>query len=114
VNDRGVLASTWYETAQDDAGEGCKRGCFDEYFSASVDGGVTFLPPVRVSSQRSYRKWRLSTENRFGNGGDYMGLTADATGAFHPFWADSRSGTFQIYTAVVKVEGPAARGESPR
>ncbi len=43
-----------------------------------------------------------------------MGLTADATGAFHPFWADSRSGTFQIYTAVVKVEGPAARGGSER
>ena len=38
----------------------------------------------------------------------------DATGAFHPFWADSRTGTFQIYTAVVKVEEPAARGESQR
>jgi BNR repeat protein len=109
VNDQSVLATTWYETALDASGEVCRGGCFDEYFSASVDGGVTFLPPVRVSSQRSYRKWRLSTEDRFGNGGDYMGLTADATGAFHPFWADSRSGTFQIYTAVVKVKEPAAR-----
>lgn len=111
VNDHGVLASTWYETAPEDAGEACKRGCFDEYFSASVDGGVTFLPPARVSSQRSYRKWRLP-KDRFGNGGDYMGLTADAAGAFHPFWADSRSGTFQIYTAAVKVEDAAASGGS--
>jgi len=114
VNDRGVLAGTWYETAPDAAGEGCSRGCFHEYFTASMDGGVTFLPPVRVSSQLSRRRWRLSTEDHAGNGGDYMGLAADATGAFHPFWADSRTGTFQIYTAVVKVEEPAARGESQR
>jgi hypothetical protein len=114
VNDRGVLAGTWYETVPDAAGEACSRGCFHEYFTASVDGGVTFLPPVRVSSQLSRRRWRLSTEDHAGNGGDYMGLAADATGAFHPFWADSRTGTFQIYTAVVKVEEPAARGKSQR
>ena len=35
-----------------------------------------------------------------------MGLTADKDGVFHPFWADSRSGTFQIYTARVQVETP--------
>jgi hypothetical protein len=106
VNDRGVLGVTWYETVPDEPGGVCNanRPCFNEYFTASVDGGVTFLPPVRVSSQPSYRRWHLSTEDRFGNGGDYMGLTADTTGAFHPFWADSRSGIFQIYTAVVRVE----------
>ncbi|HVT60722.1 MAG TPA: sialidase family protein [Thermoanaerobaculia bacterium] len=109
VNDQGVLGITWYETVGEGSGEGCAHpGCFNEYFTASVDGGLTLLPPVRVSSVPSYSRWRLSTENSHGNGGDYMGLTADREGAFHPFWADSRSGTFQIYTAVVKVEVPAA------
>ena len=37
-----------------------------------------------------------------------MGLTADANGVFHPLWADSRTGTFQIQTARVEVKKPAA------
>jgi hypothetical protein len=110
VNDQGVLACSWYETALAGAGESCSgsRPCFDEYFTASLDGGVTFLPPARLSSQRSRPGWHLSSDDRYGNGGDYMGLTSDATGAFHPFWADARSGTFQIYTAVVRVLAPSA------
>ena len=46
--------------------------------------------------------------SRWGSGGDYMGLAADKAGVFHPFWADARSGTFQIYTADVRVEVPKA------
>ncbi|MGH9367200.1 MAG: hypothetical protein ACRD3M_05965, partial [Thermoanaerobaculia bacterium] len=41
-----------------------------------------------------------------------MGLAADKDGVFHPFWADSRSGTFQIYTAAVKVETPPKKEEA--
>ena len=32
-----------------------------------------------------------------------MGLTADTNGDFHPFWADSRTGTYQVMTAKVSV-----------
>jgi hypothetical protein len=45
-----------------------------------------------------------------------MGLTADKEGVFHPFWADARSGTFQVYSARVKIEVPekpeAGKGEA--
>jgi hypothetical protein len=44
-----------------------------------------------------------------------MGLAADREGVFHPFWADARSGTFQIYTAAVTVlSAPSKEPESVR
>jgi hypothetical protein len=121
TNKDGVVAVTWFDTR--DSKDGRE---YHEYFSASIDGGETFLPSVKVSSAPSdpkgtgnavmtpmiyeYQKKLnlsfLSAASRWGSGGDYMGLTADKDGSFHPFWADSRSGTFQIYTARVKVEVP--------
>jgi hypothetical protein len=121
VNPEGVVAVTWFDT------RGSKDGSeYHQYFAASLDGGRTFLPEARVSTEpsrplepgnaqpvpsdfRSATGWQLSlltTVARWGNGGDYMGLTADARGVFHPFWADSRTGTFQIYTARVAVVRP--------
>jgi hypothetical protein len=32
-----------------------------------------------------------------------MGLTADESGLFHPFWTDRRTGTFQVHTASIHV-----------
>jgi hypothetical protein len=127
VNAQGVLSATWFDTRN--SPDGSK---YDEYFTASVDGGITFLPPVRVSSESSipggpgnlaltamawstkpqpdlkgpHRITLLSAGSRWRNGGDYMGLAADSTGVFRPFWADSRSGTFQVRSAFVRVELP--------
>jgi hypothetical protein len=121
TNKDGVVAVTWYDTR--DSKDGRE---YNEYFAASIDGGETFLPSAKVSSAPSDPKGSgnavmtpmiyehqkklnlsfLSAASRWGSGGDYMGLTADKEGNFHPFWADSRSGTFQIYTARVKVEVP--------
>ena len=42
--------------------------------------------------------------SRWPDGGDYIGLTADTDGVFHPFWADGRSGTYQLYTAAIRVQ----------
>jgi len=39
-----------------------------------------------------------------------MGLAVDAEGVFHPFWADTRDGRFQAWTAAVKITKPS-RGE---
>jgi len=120
VNEQGTVGVTWFDT------RGASDGAYHEYFTASVDGGETFLPEVRVSTEaslpggpgnltltpsdfRTADSWRIGLLNaagRWGNGGDYMGLTADAAGVFHPFWADSRSGTFQIWTSRVEVSQP--------
>jgi len=129
----GTVGVTWFDTR--DGGDGVR---YDEYFAASVDGGASFLPPVRVSSESSsplgagnlaltlqtlqvtpdsLRLSFFSAGSRWVNGGDYMGLTADVAGTFHPFWADSRTGTFQIYTAEVRVTRPdmaATHAEKPK
>ncbi|HOC41695.1 MAG TPA: sialidase family protein [Thermoanaerobaculales bacterium] len=122
VNPDGVVGVTWYDTR--DATDGFQ---FHQYFAASVDGGSTFLPPVRVSSAISSPLGPgnmnlgptvfehngtsllslVSAASRWPGGGDYMGMAADRNGVFHPFWADARTGTFQIYTAAVSVVLPA-------
>jgi hypothetical protein len=118
VNPDGVLGVYWYDT------EGFpSRDRFDISFTASVDGGETFLPKTRVSSATSnpfgsgnlrpgpfVRTDRglvtasfVSGMSRWPNGGDYIGMTADTDGIFHPFWTDGRSGTYQLYTAAIRV-----------
>jgi hypothetical protein len=44
-----------------------------------------------------------TTLGRAPDGGDFMGLAADALGTFHPFWIDMRTGTFQAWTSAVRV-----------
>jgi hypothetical protein len=121
INNQGVVGVTWFSTQNSNDGKE-----YDEYFTASVNGGSSFLPAQRVSSESSLPNgpgnlipdpdvWKykgglriilLSASNRWGNGGDYIGLTTDISGLFHPFWPDSRTGTFQIHTAGVRVEVP--------
>ena len=129
VNGDGVLGVTWYDTR-----EAPSEFAFHQYFAASFDGGESFTEPQRVSSAISrpmgsgnllpapstfsgpdgeLRVGLLSAASRWLNGGDYMGLTASADGRFHPVWADARSGTYQAYTAEVRIEeGASAAGEA--
>lgn len=128
VNKQGTVAVMWFDTRElkDDYSE------YNAYFSASVDGGKSFLPAKRLSSAPSSR-WSAgnitfttsaradrsdlhrisfySVAARWGQGGDYMGLTADSDGVFHPFWADSRTGVFQAWTSRVRVDSSST---SPR
>jgi hypothetical protein len=121
VNGKGVVGVSWLDTRTKDLGR------YDEYFTASSDGGRSFMRPVRVSSttsdmfgvgnaqvvpttwhfQNVVRVSFTSPETRWRTGGDYWGLVSDANGVFHPVWADSRSGTFQVWTAAVET-GDAA------
>jgi hypothetical protein len=122
VNKAGVVAVTWFDTR-----DSADASQYHQYLAASLDGGKTFLPSVRVSSDPSNPRgagnrrqmtpstWIykerlvLSFLSAAGwtAGGHYMGLAADKDGDFHPFWVDARTGTSQIYTARVKVEAPA-------
>jgi len=119
VNRDGVLGIFFYDTAGFP-----ERNRFDVCFTASLDGGETLLPKARVSSATSspfgsgnlrpgpfVRTDRglvtasfVSGMSRWPAGGDYIGFTADADGIFHPFWTDGRSGTYQLYTAAIRVQ----------
>ena len=122
VNKDGVLGVSWLDTRNH---PGTDR--YDAWFSASLDGGATFLPAVRLSSESSdplgignqapspgaimdskktIRVAFLNALSSFPHGGDYVGLAAAADGAFHPLWPDSRSGTFHAWTARVQLAAP--------
>jgi hypothetical protein len=116
----GVIGVLWYDTRRSASGD-----AFDVYFSASTDGGDTFTPARRISSESSRPRTagnlvpttgteedvakqslslRLSTMFSYRReGGDYIGLATDALGAFHPWWPDSRTGTYHVWTARVDV-----------
>jgi hypothetical protein len=101
VNKDAVIGVSWYEIHP--------KNCFDVYFTASPDGGETFLPEVRVSSATScpdtpQNKGVFDPGMTFGAGGDYSGLAATLDGAFHVVWSDSRSGVRQLRTASVRVK----------
>lgn len=128
VNADGTVGVMWYDTR--DVTDG-----WNLYFSASTDGGETWAPPARVSSAPTMAFTAandrpvplvvrqapsgisvamLSAFSRWPHGGDYMGITADAAGTFHPFWIDGRSGLFEVYTSrirVVPAGGPLAMAQ---
>ncbi|HEV2348708.1 MAG TPA: sialidase family protein [Terriglobia bacterium] len=79
---------------------------YDVWFTASADGGESFSPPIRVSSETSRPETKLNPEFSFASGwggGDYIGLAASADGSFHAAWIDARDGAFRLYTARIEV-----------
>jgi hypothetical protein len=113
VNRNGVVGATWRRRARNDQDA-------DVHFSASLDGGTTWLPPVLVSAangevaggiaQAKLRPEddghsRTSRRQTYFKGGDTSGLAADANGVFHALWADQRSGIGQVYTSTITIGG---------
>jgi hypothetical protein len=100
VNKTGVVAVSWYDTRGSRPG---KPAC-NVRLRASLDGGQTWLPSVRVSEVAS--TFELQGPGRVQNVlGDTAGLAADAAGRFHPVWIDNRTGVRQVFTATVRVKG---------
>jgi len=126
VNRDGVVGVSWYD----------RRDFPDESgwivrFRASLDGGETWLPSIRVSeqpnnySERSTfplglyvqsasdaQSYTIISLGAYGNiilGGDTAGLAADVDGVFHPVWADNRTGVAQVWTAPVTVRAVAVK-----
>jgi len=127
VNPDGIVGAMWYDKRD-------VRGGLGYYvrFATSLDGGETWQTSVRVSeSPKTFETqapwpitagvWRNSggalslNLNRFEwiAGGHTAGLAADASGTFHPFWVDNRTGVSQIWTASILVRGKVARNGSP-
>ena len=107
VNADGVVAVAWNQPSDDD------ETCLEPWFSASLDGGETFLEPKKSPSTPSCPRVDVpgnihkgfNVGERFPSGGDYMGLAAGHDGVFHLVWADSRNGLLQLWTAPIRVVG---------
>jgi len=98
VSPSGVVVLTWYDRRDDP-----RRQCQHLYATASVDGGTTFLPAVRVSQAASCPAEGTDVTARFPSGGEYSGLVSVGPREFLAVWADSRSGKFQLRTARISV-----------
>lgn len=125
VNNEGIVGVLWFD----------RRDCpdnigWDVRFTASLDGGDTFLPSVKVSevgnrfdgserwivgasaSRMDEGAFRLdvSLDTFTFLGGDTAGLAAAADGRFHAVWVDNSTGTPQAWTAPVTVVRGARAG----
>ena len=122
VNKEGVIGVAWL----DDRNAPDHKG-YDVYFTASIDGGVSFLPAAKVSSatsmpakqgQNTLPSFTIGKASAKGErnvtmvspfstrstGGDYATMTVDAAGRFHPLWSDSRDGkAWQLFTSTIRV-----------
>ena len=128
VNNRGVVGVSWYDRRDnpDDIG-------YYVRFSASLDGGDTWLPSIRVSTEPSQfnkaEDWQVGAQiaqraghndtfsvdvrsNRWLEGGHTAGLAADVNGVFHAVWIDNHSGFKQLYTAPIAASGEVIRNGS--
>jgi len=132
VNKAGVVAVTWYDRRDNPDGLG-----WYVRLRASLDGGDTWLPSIRVSEKPNTFSHKLFTfanaPGQYGYtsdekdtverpihvtvglqlrqfyAGDYAGLAADASGTFHALWIDDRTGLAQIWSAPIVVLGKAIR-----
>jgi len=87
----GVVNVSFYDTRNDTTGS---RYMTDIYLSRSSDGGATFAPNVRVSTESSNEHdcngvYPCSAINYGNQQGDYAGVVAYG-GIAHPVWTDSR------------------------
>ena len=74
----------------------------DTYVNRSVDGGNTWTE-IKVNDAK-FRPASISG-TATGYQGDYIGITSGNNKIF-PFWADRRTGSYQVWTAIVDI-GPS-------
>jgi hypothetical protein len=105
VNRQGVVAIAWYDARNDRSTIKGNFRCQEIFVTVSVDGGLTFLPEVAVSSKPSCPATprNIETALRFPAGGEYMGLAAASDGSFRLLWSDCRDEIYRLYIAKVTV-----------
>jgi hypothetical protein len=73
-------------------------------FPPGTSRARTSAPTPADSTQRDRAVIAAGRESFKFMGGDTAGLTADASGVFHPVWVDNHTGVPQVWTARVTVE----------
>ena len=96
VNEQGVLGISWVNQGNNQSGN-------EVFFTASFDGGRSFIRPVLLTSAPSKPASKMNGDvaNKFPGGGHYLGLAARADGSFQAIWSDSRNGVFQLQTCRI-------------
>jgi hypothetical protein len=82
--------------------DGPANSLVNTFIATSQDGGLSFDPPVRVSTATS--NWCTSQWMVFPNFGDYIG-SVRAQDRVLATWADSRNGPVDTFFAPVGLEG---------
>lgn len=89
----GTIHISWRDTRNDP-----NRQKTDVFYTKSTDGGVTFMPEVKVTSVMSDETTAGASGDQYG---DYEGLAVRNSNAY-PFWTDRRTPTpEEIFTAVI-------------
>lgn len=102
VSDSGVVAAAWYDRRHDPELE-----CQHLYVSGSADGGRTFAAPEAISTESSCPNAPgngVAGARSWNSGGDYSSLAALPGNRFAVVWADSRSGRFQLRSAIFGID----------
>lgn len=100
VSSNGTIAVSWYDRRDDP-----NRLCQYTRLAVSLDGGQSFGPDVRISSEPSCPDSAVNgwTAARFPAGGDYAGLVAISPDEFRAVWSDARDGLYRLRTTQVRV-----------
>jgi hypothetical protein len=101
----GAVAVSWYDGRNEKEKVKTVFQCLDVYVAISRDGGESFLPEVRVSSQSGCADVTANGKGRYRwpAGGDYSGLAARPGGGFQLLWSDARDGPYRLRTSTVSL-----------
>jgi len=127
VNEAGAVLVVW-EDRRDNPDD---RGYYMRA-SASLDGGDSWLPSVRISEApntflqdnavpfptvekglRGEPTTVALAHRPWTTGGDTLGLVAASDGIFHALWVDDRTGLPQIWTSPIVLNGTVTKYGDP-
>lgn len=91
---KGVLAVAWVVGRS-------AMPCQELWFTASVDGGRSFLSPTRISAAAC-----TSPDARWPTSGDYFGLSSSPDGRFHLLWGEPGEAGGVLVHATVDIQAP--------
>ena len=106
VDGRGTVGVAWYDRRADPS-----DGCYQLFFASSSDGGATFSPEAAVDETPTCPLLGskdaadpVSSEYRFKNGRDTMGLVGLPDGGFQIAWIRQGKSEMQLWSTRIKVQ----------